>query len=68
MVSLSEKASQKVLVDQILPGVEKYKDSTNSKFRVVYMQYVKDIGIVIKNFFLIIFSSSITCKYFKKST
>ena len=51
MVSLSEKASQKVLVDQILPVVEKYKDSTNSKFRVVYMQYVKDIGIVIKIFF-----------------
>jgi len=44
LVSLSTKASQNVLVSQILPLIEKYKDSTNSKYRMVYLHYIKDIG------------------------
>lgn len=44
MVSLSLKASQKILVSHIVPLIEKYKDSQNSKFRMVYLHYIKDIG------------------------
>lgn len=44
LVSLSAKASQNTLINQIVPMVEKYKDSTNSKFRVVYMQYIQQVA------------------------
>jgi len=44
LVSLSGKASQNTLINQIVPMVEKYKDSTNSKYRVVYLHYIKNVA------------------------
>jgi hypothetical protein len=44
LVSLSGKASQNTLINQIIPMVEKYKDSKNSKYRVVYLHYIKSVA------------------------
>lgn len=44
LVSLSAKASQNTLINQIAPMVEKYKDSTNSKYRVIYLQYIQRVA------------------------
>lgn len=44
LVSLSAKASQNTLINQIMPTVEKYKDSKHSKYRAVYLHYIKEVA------------------------
>lgn len=47
LVSLSNKVNQAFFTGKILPIIENYKNSKNSKHRTVYLHFVQDTGIIL---------------------